>query len=294
MLTRHRSNSAVFSTLASNGYSWALVSEGFTRDINNTRAITSPSSQISSIQLESLKNIQSSIPSYENLTNQDCVSAYSDVFQRKHRTVLIVAADVPTTESSEEVSQIFQFDTSFAGKNANNWICGKRQSDRDTFDPARNAFVDKCDTRAKDIFSIIGIDNWRDWEIFNQTVLYCLSEKFEPPCSVQYSPTITALLIVSNAVKLTGMVLVLVYLSREKQPLACPGDAAASFLNIEDNATFGMCLATRKGVKKLWDRPQAKPYRGRLRRSWRGATRHRWLFFCARYSTLISILPESV
>ncbi|KAH8589129.1 hypothetical protein B0O99DRAFT_692866 [Bisporella sp. PMI_857] len=274
------SNSAVFLTLAANGYTWAVVSEQFVLDTNHTQPIISSSSPLSEEQGRIFTDIQSSLPTYDKLINNECVDAYADVYQSTRRTILIVAPNVSNRVAGQNVSQIFKFDRSFAGKRANNWICGKTQSDKDLPSDGLVNF-DQCDPKGATILSLLSINSWQDWEVFNQTVLYCLSEKAEPPCSVQYSPTIVALLIVCNTLKLAGMILVLRYSELQNRPLSCPGDAVASFLEREDPTTLGMCLATRKGVKKLWANPRPKPYNGRPRRSWRGATRHRWLFFCA-------------
>ena len=219
--------------------------------------------------------MQKSVGSYVKLENQPCVEAYTDVFQNQHRNVLIVAADKGLVVE-DGASRVFQHGLSFAGTQANNWICSRHQSDAVTI-------WNDCDTTPSGLISLPGVQKWDDWEAFDQSIHYCFSEKHKQPCALQYSPLLVGLLIMVTFLKLTRMVFILLFvLDREGQLLICPGDAAASFLQREDATTAGMCLATKRSARKLWKRPRQKVFKGRVRRSWRGASVHEWFYFLSR------------
>ena len=287
----NRANTAIFTTHSANGYRWAVVNEGFVRpDGRNASVPINASTALTPSDLDSFRQIQSSLGSYANLTNQQCVEAYTDVYQSQRRTVLIVTPTPSnlTNNNNNNTAHILEHDVSRAGTGANNWICSLHQSS-----PLPGVFDNPCDTTAKSHISLPGVDKFdRDWKVFGHPVLYCLAEEHKPPCAVQYAPVIVGMLILVTALKLMAMIVLLLwYFDGEDRPLACPGDAAAEFLRREDASTIGMGTATRRNVKKLWKRKIQQPvWADKMGRAWRGASLHKWLYFvlrCARFWFLL-------
>ena len=266
-------NSAIFTTMSANGYRWAVVSEQFVLDQQGRQPIVS-TTVMPAEELKSFRDVQSSVSGYARLSNQRCVETYSNVYQNEYRTVLVVTPNIRNDESFRNVSQIFSHGLSHAADNANSWICGQQEQQA-----ANTTSQQRCDIILKNALSVLDIGNFSDWKIFERTVLFCLSEPQETPCSIQYSGVIVGLLIIFTFTTLASMatILILAWKSKNK-PLVCPGDAAESFLRDEDPTTMGMCLASWMNVRKLWKSPSSgKMFKAPQYRVWKGTGPYKWL-----------------
>jgi hypothetical protein len=76
---------------------------------------------------------------------------------------------------------------------------------------------------------------------------YCLSEKSEPRCKVQFTRTIAIVVTVLNFLK--AILIFYTALGTKENPLLTMGDAVASFLERKDETTRGMCLLSVRDVK---------------------------------------------
>jgi len=259
--------------MSANGYRWAVVSEQFVLDQQGRQPIVS-TTVMPAEELESFRDVQSSVNGYARLSNQECVETYSNVYQNKYRTVLVVTPNIRNDESFRNVSQIFSHGLSHAADNANSWICGQQEQQA-----ANTTSQQRCDITPTNALSVLDIANFSDWKIFERTVLFCLSEPQETPCSIKYSGVIVGLLIIFTFTTLASMatILILAWKSTNKS-LVCPGDAAESFLRDEDPTTMGMCLASWMNVRKLWKSPSSgKMFKAPQYRVWKGTGPYKWL-----------------
>ncbi|KAI9770843.1 MAG: hypothetical protein M1839_003038 [Geoglossum umbratile] len=106
---------------------------------------------------------------------------------------------------------------------------------------------------------------------------YCLSQKVDEKCKLQFSLYIMIVVIFCNLVKSVAMFLTV--WKKQAQPLVTLGDAVSSFLDNPDAATKGMCLLSKSDILGgAWKRRGAlKQYRP-VRNFWfRAASLKRWL-----------------
>lgn len=105
------------------------------------------------------------------------------------------------------------------------WICSK---DRGTGPDA------SCDPEAV-------LENAASWTVWGYPIEYCLGERTEEKCALQFSFDIMIVVIVCNFIGLALMLYVLFCLDAE-QILTSVGSAMASFLRFPDQTTAGKCL----------------------------------------------------
>lgn len=77
-----------------------------------------------------------------------------------------------------------------------------------------------------------------------------MSERVAESCSVQFSFDIMMVAISFNAIKLSAMLFILFRFGGDAEVLlASVGDAAMSFLTLEDRTTYQMCLASKRDIE---------------------------------------------
>jgi hypothetical protein len=106
---------------------------------------------------------------------------------------------------------------------------------------------------------------------------YCLSQRVEEKCKLQFSLYIMIVVIFCNLVKSISMLMT--FWKRYNQPLVTLGDAVSSFLDNPDATTEGMCLVSKSDVLGgAWrTRGTPKQYQP-VRNFWfRAASLKRWL-----------------
>jgi hypothetical protein len=123
------------------------------------------------------------------------------------------------------------------------------------------------------------VSSARTWEVWGYAIEYCLSEEVEDICSVNFSVDIMWVVIGFAALKVILMIWVLTRYDAEKI-LVSVGDAAASFLTFEDQATNNMCLASKREMQDFWNkRGIASPFRSYRHRWGSAVSKKRWALF---------------
>ena len=95
---------------------------------------------------------------------------------------------------------------------------------------------------------MIGVAENGQWTPYGYDIDYCLSERVPETCSYSGNIPILIVVIICNALKITGMLIVAFGL--RDNPLITVGDAAESFLNQPDETTTGWCLMSKVDVSK--------------------------------------------
>ncbi|KAG9242503.1 hypothetical protein BJ878DRAFT_166928 [Calycina marina] len=218
--------------------------------------------------------MQTSAPSWEKLSNKECVKTYSNMFLSSRRNVILVSSAKNDTNSvllygsTDIVSGILG---GGGAGDANWWICSSGGQDGGNMMCNPNGHV-----TSSGAFSL--------WEY---PIEYCLSEKVEDTCSLNFSQDIMYVMLAFNALKVAMMILVLFQYDAEII-LASVGDAIASFMTYEDQSTRMMCLANRREMKRFWrSRGMARTFSQQRRRWGVAVSKKRWAFFL--FFTLFSL-----
>ncbi|KAF9728855.1 hypothetical protein PMIN06_002451 [Paraphaeosphaeria minitans] len=195
----------------------------------------------------------------DRLSNIDCIREYAESIQTKRRNVLLVTADekMPTPNTTDQGTPINIFSINlYQAEQANypktainlyDWICSG-YSDTIASTPQQ-----PCSTFISGVKSTSG--NWKVRGVgYNGSssspafpVDYCLSEKSEPHCKVQFTLPIAILVTILNFFK--AILILYTALRRNGNPLMTMGDAVASFLERTDETTKRMCLLSVRDVK---------------------------------------------
>ncbi|KAL8645139.1 MAG: hypothetical protein Q9226_007434 [Calogaya cf. arnoldii] len=106
---------------------------------------------------------------------------------------------------------------------------------------------------------------------------YCLSRRVEEHCRLQFSLALLAVVIISNFIKATCMIL-MVY-RHDATPLITLGDAIASFLDDPDTTTQGNCIATKYTFQKRQWAQQPRPWASKKVIWFNNSSSARWAFY---------------
>ncbi|KAL5384274.1 hypothetical protein DPSP01_005420 [Paraphaeosphaeria sporulosa] len=203
--------------------------------------------------------IQKNASAWERLSNSDCIQAYSNVFLTGRRNVVLISSEKNTTNSVLDYG-ISELDN--GGMDNNWWICSKVQD-------GGNVKCQPDDLKAK-------ADNWTVW---GYPIDYCLSEKIEDVCEVEFSMDIMVVVIIFNIIKVIAMTWVLLRYNAE-DILTTVGDSVSSFLEREDVTTRGMCLALWRDIDHAWRSPGNGVLYQPSRQCWaKAVSAGKWTFF---------------
>ncbi|KAL5448402.1 hypothetical protein PMIN07_000925 [Paraphaeosphaeria minitans] len=203
--------------------------------------------------------IQKSASSWERLSNRDCIQAYSNVFMTGRRNVVLVSSERNATNS---VLYYGTTELDNGGMDNNWWICSRVQDGGNV----------KCQPGEY----AADADNWTVW---GYPIDYCLSEKIEDVCQVEFSMDIMVVVIIFNAIKVIAMTWVLLRYNAE-DILTTVGDSVSSFLEREDETTRGMCLAGWRDIDHTWIHPgNGVLYQPRQQRWAKAVSTWKWTFF---------------
>jgi hypothetical protein len=124
------------------------------------------------------------------------------------------------------------------------WICSD-ELDMDVSTKCSN-FIDYIQS-ASDDWKVGSPDDYVFFASPTYPIDYCLSEKSDPSCKVQFILAIAIVVTILNFFK----VILIFYtaLGTKENPLLTMGDAVASFLEQKDETTKGMCLLSVRDVK---------------------------------------------
>ncbi len=233
-------NSAIFSTIGTNVFDVFVGSENLVTGVglNWSLPLDDPSYPNST-----LRDYQKAA-NWNNLTNEECIKVYSQQFVTGNNDLLAVtsALNATTPEPNSSYPLYVQ-----SVENADDlWLCDK------TSDIETN---NSCNTSAL----LTDAANWtinihRGGGYPTQAVLiqYCLSQRVDEHCTLQFSLLIITIVIVCNITKLACMTMLL--LQQQAKPLVTLGDAVESFLATPDPTTENMCLAEKRvfSAKQPW------------------------------------------
>lgn len=234
-----RYNSAVFSSLASNVYLLTVIPEDYA--------------------LKFLGNSQNyERNTFETLGKRACMQAYGVQFVSARGNVIIVV----TGNGTDWVKLDRDFQAhglegtgTDTGRLPYDWICNSMQ------------ISGPCNINT----ALASADSWA---IEGASVQYCLSQNVDEKCSLQFSRDIMILVIICNVVKFICMVLVV--LNSKEPVLVTIGDAISSFLDIRDQTTLDMCVATKWDIQKgYWELSNVEFVRGVAYQAW-NPHRHHW------------------
>lgn len=229
----------------------------------------------------------------ERLDKSDCLSAYAQSFQSARGNVLLVVSN--STQGFTEGAFADYEDqeapmTSLDDSNPDpfSWIC-KQYTTR----------PGSCLSYLSEVRSDIG-----DWRPFSKQVEYCMSEKVDQHCRLEYSAYLLLLVALIGLVKTAVMVFIIFKI--QDTPLLTIGDAVSSFLTVPEPRTKGMCLLD-KSLKHFepsiryaeraesgeytsvgWTAPPKYFHPGRKRHFTAASTR-RWLAFLITFAILIGV-----
>lgn len=228
----------------------------------------------------------------ERLSNADCIREYGQMIQSTRRNVLLVAADdkYPPRElyaiGASHVYAANQIDATDASDpreavSIYNWICSG-PSHRDEMYGNRPCVMNiEGVKKDPDHWNVSGEyydyvargDALADTANYGYPVEYCLSERAEPHCKLQFTLPIAILVTILNLIK--AVLIFYTAFGTKEDPLMTMGDAVASFLERRDPTTKGMCLLSRSDVKKQKGYFPAGPkeWTGKKRR-WKDVTSH--------------------
>ncbi len=302
LINSDRYNSAVFSTLSANDYQVAVVTESFLEGAPFNSSLA-PSRHLDSMfrwfdgrpnafpHLEMRKDINS----LQKLENADCMRAYSNKYVADRRNVLAVtesSLSFPTNGSL----LTYSLRTAAGGiyPDPRVWLCRFIEVEKGS-----TWVVKECDVDS-------AIRQSSDWTIEDYPIQYCLSERTEAHCKLQYSLTIMIVVIICNATKAVCMIALL--LSQKEETLVTLGyalpnpsslhpqassyyvdnsDAVSSFLEMPDSTTVACCTFDRDDFRRLPPGTATAP------RPWR-SKRHLWFNSCSlkRWVTCIGLCVE--
>ncbi|PLB49785.1 hypothetical protein P170DRAFT_510249 [Aspergillus steynii IBT 23096] len=234
-------NATIFSTKSAHAYN-VFAGKGSSFGQGDLKG-----SQMSDVGAEyrpSLKGLhaQARNESLERLDASQCVDAYATTFQTKYGSVLVATDDVKDSNvemfyAQSVFSPMQYLLVAQPGADPYRWLC----PDGATKD---------CDAYLPEIHDQIDQDDWvvqtaaREYQ-----VNYCLAEKLPQHCKLEYSLTVTIILIVINV--LNALILGYVALGSKESPLLTVGDAIASFLNQPVTSTQNKCFHSRAIVGEL-------------------------------------------
>ena len=206
-------NSAVYESLTANEYGLYEGSEPI--DSWNS----SDASFVKIIQLAQADQL-------DRLESTACIQAYGRNFVSDRRDVVLIVSNTSTPLNFEGTQK--PLSTPY------NWICTASE-----FEPVNSETP--CDLSPV----IADVDRWT---YNSDSIEYCLSQKTEEHCQLQFSIKIMIFVIVANFLKLSCMLYTV--WSHKIPTLVTIGDAISSFLQEPDLATVGRCTLSKRDVDK--------------------------------------------
>lgn len=203
--------------------------------------------------------MQRNASSYQKLDHESCITEYGVDYLSSRGNVLVVV-DGRTSDPLLGV-----LDWTYNSPR-NSWICGTTLESNMTLETIS---IDNFDCTVPEA---LGNDTWLMGEY---EVSYCLSQKVEDKCRLQFAAPIMVVVLCCNFVKLLAMIITL-WKCKEKTFVTL-GDALASFLENPDRNTVGMCIATKKDFEARWPAREAKRWSPKKQFRFKGVGIRRWI-----------------
>ena len=243
-------NSAVFSTLAARSYGAFLGPNDIARG---------PSQRWSYVYSNGQQSLD--ISTFEVLDNKKCIEEYSQAYVAAHKNVVIISS---TEAIGNNIQIITPSNFAYYGPTQPYcWMCpttivyvgaqsrqncdvNKALSDAGEWTLSSKFFFNSSYQRHHSIQSTsTGLEQLN----IDYSVDYCLSERVQERCKLQFSLAILIVVMACNLIKAICMFLVL--RTQESPPLVTLGDAIASFLEFPDRFATGNAV---EGKSRFWFR----------------------------------------
>ncbi|KAI9794275.1 MAG: hypothetical protein M1833_000418 [Piccolia ochrophora] len=251
-------NSVFFSSIMANAYTVAVVTPQF---LMGAHWDTTAPFKAVKVPPDAASYMQKNFQNFERLEKVACTQAYYKEFISSRRDLIVVTKPGNSSESTNSVLGGFNRG-SLKTFSSQDWMC--KVTETPSYGRPKCALENVLDPKGS-------------WILLDREVDYCLSEAIAEKCKLHFSFDIVAVVIVCNVLKLVAMCLIV--WKPPKGSLVTIGDAMASFLQIPDQHTSGMCLISKEDVVKgAWKEPPAATvYRPQKRRWLAAASRKRWL-----------------
>lgn len=209
------------------------------------------------------------------MNNRDCISAYAQQAQSDYGSLLLIEYGENSTSTSRSVRQVYISDrpssmynipsnppphhynttmvpTSFNSETLESydtapdpfgWICGGKNTTLPRNSP--NDLGGPC--QGKKLVRVK--NNATNWSPFGKRVSYCLSEPAVQQCRLYGNILLILVVVATNIVQ--AIILIVVIFQSGSSPLLTIGDALSSFLEVSDNTTRNMCLASSHHFRLL-------------------------------------------
>lgn len=226
ILTGSSYNSIFYSALATNEYNILYATEGFTTGQPYNTALFPDSVE------QNITDIQSKLPTFDRLSNEDCIKAYAEDFLPDRRNVVLIVKNQTSGSSLRQVAVNTFPDSQSIIHNYNpfSWICDNTTS---VSNPCSN--------------QIPQIEQSADsWFSGGYAIDHCLSEPVESQCHVHFNTILMTIVIGFNAIKV--LCIAYVVFTYPEEPLETLGDAIQSFIKRPDPTSQNMCLATHSSI----------------------------------------------
>ncbi|KAJ4299332.1 hypothetical protein N0V90_004577 [Kalmusia sp. IMI 367209] len=276
------------------------------RNINTRRTVVWFLLGLSSLPLHLLPNAvrmmheKSRNNSLDRLTNLDCIREYSEPIQSNRRNVLLVSADdkMPSPNATANgVDELYAYSffsahdasESSSAVDSYDWMCTNDTNYDSNMNYIPCSNLVEGHKNAPDDWNVGGRNSDNEFTP-SYPVEYCLSEKAEPRCKIQFTRPIAIWVTILNVFK-AALIFYTAFGTKE-DPLMTMGDAVASFLERKDETTKGMCLLSVRDVKshKGYFPAGPKQWTGKRRR-WKDVTSRtrRIVTFTMLFITLITV-----
>lgn len=186
--------------------------------------------------------MQRNASSYEKLEQSACIKEYGiDYVSARRHSLVVVSGQFPNP-----LLGILEW-TYDAPRNS--WVCGTDLGSNMTL---QTYSIDDYDCSAR-----VALRN-DTWIMAGQPAQYCLSQKVEDRCRLQFAVPILIVVLCCNFAKLVS---ILITLWKFREPtFVTLGDALSGMLEQPDPSTAGMCIANKKDFDNgTW--PESEPKR---------------------------------
>jgi hypothetical protein len=219
------------------------------------------------------------------LTPTECITAYATAWQSKYGGVVLISNEYNGSEYAiDSVIQQWAPRPADSQQDPFGWVCmeGDEMSDS-----ARQCQSELAGVKRD-------ANSTRGWVVNGYKIDYCLVEETPEKCTLEYSLTLSIVVLVTNGVKIA--VILGTILSLRSNPLLTLGDAVVSFLSVPDEASRGMGLITKgmvtaekQSLGRQDDIPEYKPH---PQRRWTSVSIERWAVTSFMY--ILTPLPKTI
>jgi hypothetical protein len=203
------------------------------------------------------------------LTPTDCITAYATAWQSKYGGVVLISSQYNGSEYAiDSVIQQWAPRPVDSQQDPFGWVCmeGDEMSDS-----ARQCQSELAGVKRD-------ANSTRGWVVNGYKIDYCLVEETPEKCTLEYSLTLSIVVLVTNGLKIA--VILGTILSLRTNPLLTLGDAVASFFSVPDEASRGMGLITKGMVtakkQSLGNQDDIPEYNPHPQRRWTSVSIERW------------------